>query len=142
MRLAAYCGVATGALLLLFANLYGRPVRHAAAAPRRRRNYYFVVVTTTTISTTSSCGHIPLQLAHAAPPKPWVSPWVQHVPERGGYTFWSTDFHIAPIADVRDVFRSLCDAHGLCHTVEEHSFSGACAKTFGGRASSCAPGCA
>ena len=69
-----------------------------------------------------------------------MSPWVQHVPERGGYTFWSTDFHIAPIADVRDVFRSLCDAHGLCHTVEEHSFSGACAKTFGGRASSCARG--
>lgn len=61
-------------------------------------------------------------------------------PERGGYTFFSTDFHISPIADIADVFRSLCTTDGLCMTVEEHSFSGACAQTFGGRRSTCATG--
>jgi hypothetical protein len=25
-----------------------------------------------------------------------------------GYTFWSTDFHIAPIADVRNLFEHFC----------------------------------
>jgi hypothetical protein len=62
------------------------------------------------------------------------------VRERGGYTFWSTDYHIAPIADIADVFRSLCDTAGLCMKVEEHSFSGACASNFGGRRSTCAKG--
>ena len=54
--------------------------------------------------------------------------------ERGGYTFFSTDYHIAPIADLADVFASLCDEAGLCMRVEEHSFSGACGRAFGGRA--------
>eukprot|EP00965_Chrysotila_dentata_P056133 1860433-Pleurochrysis_carterae.AAC.6 len=58
--------------------------------------------------------------------------------ERGGYTFWSTDFHIAPVGDMAEVFRSLCQDFGLCMKLVENSFSGACASTFGGRKSSCA----
>ena len=60
--------------------------------------------------------------------------------ERGGYTFFSTDYHIAPIADLADVFASLCDEAGLCMRVEEHSFSGACGRAFGGRKPTCARG--
>ena len=37
--------------------------------------------------------------------------------ERGGYTFWSTDYHIAPIADVADLFSSLCSNEKLCMKV-------------------------
>ena len=59
--------------------------------------------------------------------------------ERGGYTFFSTDYHIAPIADIADIFDSLCQ-EGLCMRVEEHSLSGACGKTFGGRKPTCAKG--
>mmetsp|Transcript_10737 Transcript_10737/g.33104 ORF Transcript_10737/g.33104 Transcript_10737/m.33104 type:complete len:255 (-) Transcript_10737:1971-2735(-) len=59
---------------------------------------------------------------------------------RGGYTFWSTDYHIAPIADLVDVFSSLCQKEGVCMKVEENSFSGACGRTFGGRKPSCARG--
>ena len=29
------------------------------------------------------------------------------VPEYKGYTFWSTDFHISPIADLKDLFKPL-----------------------------------
>jgi len=60
--------------------------------------------------------------------------------ERGGYTFWSTDYHIAPVADIADVFSSLCETNGVCMKVEEHSFSGACGRTFGGREPTCAHG--
>jgi len=60
--------------------------------------------------------------------------------ERGGYTFWSTDYHIAPIADIVDLFESLCSNEGLCMKVSDQSFSGACARTFGGRKPSCASG--
>ena len=62
------------------------------------------------------------------------------IPAQGGYAFWSTDFHIAPIADMLDVFDSLCTTSGLCMKIIEHSFSGACAKTFGGRRNTCAHG--
>lgn len=58
--------------------------------------------------------------------------------ERGGYTFWSTDYHIAPIADVVDLFRSLCRTEKLCMKVIDNSFSGACGRKFGGRKPSCA----
>ena len=74
--------------LLLLANLYGRPAVKPQRRRRRRANYPtppppppFPPLPAAVTS--------PLQLAHAAPPKPWVSPWVQHVPERGGYTFWA-----------------------------------------------------
>jgi hypothetical protein len=60
--------------------------------------------------------------------------------ERGGYTFWSTDYHIAPIADVSDLFSSLCSTEGICMRVSDQSFSGACGRTFGGRQPSCATG--
>ena len=39
-----------------------------------------------------------------SPPPPPAATGV----ERGGYTFFSTDYHIAPIADITDVFDSLC----------------------------------
>ena len=75
-----------------------------------------------------------LAAALLSPPPPAVAGV-----ERGGYTFFSTDFHIAPIADITDVFDSLC-REGLCMHVEEHSFSGACGKKFGGRKPTCARG--
>ena len=99
-----------------------------------------------------------------SPPPPPAATGV----ERGGYTFFSTDYHIAPIADITDVFDSLCKEarllaasrpepdprpkptpdpdpnpipnQGLCMHVEEHSFSGACGKKFGGRKPTCARG--
>jgi hypothetical protein len=69
----------------------------------------------------------------ASPPLPLPDPR-----ERGGYTFWSTDYHIAPIADLADLFRSLCAEEKLCMSVIEQSFSGACGRTFGGRTPTCA----
>ena len=43
-----------------------------------------------------------------SPPPPPATTGV----ERGGYTFFSTDYHIAPIADITDVFDSLCQEVG------------------------------
>lgn len=43
-----------------------------------------------------------------SPPPPPATTGV----ERGGYTFFSTDYHIAPIADITDVFDSLCREAG------------------------------
>lgn len=41
------------------------------------------------------------------------------------YTFWSSDFHIAPIADVKDIFRRW----NLTHTIVDESLSGECNQT-------------
>jgi hypothetical protein len=56
------------------------------------------------------------------------------------YTFWSSDFHISPTQDMREMFKDLCDSDGICQNLAEHSFSGHCAKTFGGRKNTCAKG--
>ena len=64
--------------------------------------------------------------------------------------FLSTDFHIATIADVKWTFRDMCRSRerraaaphapppSLCAHVIDHSFSGACGLTAGGRAPTCA----
>ena len=64
--------------------------------------------------------------------------------------FLSTDFHIATIADVKWTFRDMCRSRDrsaaaphapsstLCAHVVDHSFSGACGLTAGGRVPTCA----
>eukprot|EP00908_Phaeocystis_cordata_P002738 Transcript_12981.p1 GENE.Transcript_12981~~Transcript_12981.p1 ORF type:complete len:545 (+),score=135.74 Transcript_12981:94-1728(+) len=111
-----------------------------------------------TVHHTVAATGVPLPRSSEAPPRAELQPPLTEEPpaplpvvtlppppaavagiERGGYTFFSTDYHIAPIADITDIFDSLCQ-EGLCMRVEEHSLSGACGKTFGGRKPTCAKG--
>ena len=65
------------------------------------------------------------------------------LPASGVDASWlSTDFHIAPIADVKWMFTDMCrstsDTRSLCAHVVDHSYSGACGLTAGGRKPTCA----
>eukprot|EP01048_Picozoa_sp_COSAG05_P005020 COSAG05_NODE_288_length_12074_cov_119.196827_7_plen_550_part_00 len=55
----------------------------------------------------------------ASPPK--LPPSPSGIPTYSGYTFWSSDFHIAPIADIKDLFAPFGN-----HVIDK-SLSGACA---------------
>ena len=58
-----------------------------------------------------------------SPPPPPATTGV----ERGGYTFFSTDYHIAPIADITDVFDSLCrEVSGRLHGLPGASLFASC----------------
>tara|TARA_B110001452_G_scaffold78343_2_gene63880 strand:+ start:308 stop:1945 length:1638 start_codon:yes stop_codon:yes gene_type:complete len=153
--LGKYCGLAAVLLFLLF---LPRPrlsvtMHHAVSAPgssprppvrsvpeptrsdesERLRGLVSSAVVTPTPSMPTEDAPPPAALDVEALAAPAAA-------ERGGYTFFSTDYHIAPIADVADVFDSLCRESQLCMNVEEQSFSGACGKTFGGRKPTCARG--
>ena len=41
------------------------------------------------------------------PPPPQISPPTSQFPVYKDYTFWSSDFHISPIADLKDIFSQL-----------------------------------
>lgn len=110
-------------------------------APRRAQSSPAPLTAASALPAVLGRARLPERPADASAAPPQLQPQdPSPAGARDGYTFWSTDYHIAPVADMADVFASLCATGGGCMRIEEHSFSGACGRTFGGRRPSCAQG--